>query len=263
MTNYHSANPCKILGAGGLSLALFLGLAACAPGPEVIEPETANVDIEDIAEEPETILGQQVTLRGEFVAEVDEYVFKLKEDAIIPDDTVLVINVTDTDYSVPPEEATAMWITGVVETFNRTTLAEQYDLPLEADVYEEFEGKPVVLADYIALAPDPEEIAENPDVFYNQRVVVDGDVETIFAPDAFSLENGQLLDEAGLLVVGSVPEITQEGPVSVSGILQPFSINALEAEYDLLWEEDIQTILEEEYTGQPVIVAQDIYPFVD
>lgn len=154
-----------------------------------------------------------------------------------------------------------MWITGTVVEFNRATLAEQYTLPLEADAYEEFEGKPVVLASYIALAPAPEEIAENPEVFYNQRVVVDGEVETIFAPDAFTLDDGELLDEGGLLVVGSAPEVADAGPVSVSGILQPFSLTALEAEYNLLWEEDIRTALEEAYDGQPVVVAQEIYPF--
>lgn len=243
--------------AGGLAMTLVIG--ACSPNSA--ELDDANVDIEDVAEETAETLGEQVTLRGEFLSEVDESVFKLREDTLFPDDTVLVINVTDNYYTVPLGEATPMWVVGTVEKFNRAILAEQYDLILDADVYNEFEGRPVVLASYIALAPDPEEITENPDAFYNQRIVVDGDVATIFAPDAFSIENGQLLDETGLLVVGSVPQTSQEGPVSVSGILQPFSLNALEAEYNLLWDEDLQTILEEEYAGQPVIVAQEIYPF--
>lgn len=255
----YKLKPLKNLLTGGLVITSLLGIVACSP--TVTDSEELNVDIEDVSEEPGDIIGQEVTLRGEFLLEVDDASFKLREATLFPDDDVLVINATGNKYSVPLGEATGMWITGVVEPFERETLAKQYKLTLDPALYEEFEGQPVVIANYIALAPDPEEIAENPTVFYGQRVVVDGEIDTVFAPDAFSLQNGQLFDETGLLIVGAVPELASEGPVAVSGILQPFSIADLDAEYDLLWEPDVQETLENDFTGQPVIVMQEIYPF--
>lgn len=258
----HKLKPFRSLLTGSLVITSLMGVVACSPTPTATDSEAElNVDIEDVSEEPKDVIGQEVTLRGEFLSEVDGSSFKLREDTLFPNDDVLVINVTGNKYSVPLGETTGMWITGVVEPFERETLAKQYKLTLDPTLYEEFEGQPVVIADYIALAPDPEEIAENPTTFYGQRVVVDGEVDTIFAPDAFSLQNGQLFDETGLLVVGAVPELASEGPVAVSGILQPFSIADLDAEYDLLWEPDVQKTLEDDFTGQPVIVVQEIYPF--
>ncbi|MGD1852690.1 MAG: hypothetical protein ACFB2W_00425 [Leptolyngbyaceae cyanobacterium] len=240
-----------------------MGMVACSPTPTAGDSEETNIDIEDVAEESDTLLGQEVTLRGAFLSEVDDASFKLKEDELFPDETVLVINVTGNKYSVPTGESTEMWLTGTVEQFERETLAKQYKLTLDPALYDEFQGQPVVLANYIALAPEPEEIAENPDVFYGQQVVVDGEVETVFAPDAFSLQNNQLFNDTGLLVVGAVPELASEGPVAVSGVLQPFSLTDLDGEYELLWEPDIQGILEEQFTGQPVVVVQEIYPFTE
>ena len=65
------------------------------------------------------------------------------------------------------------------------------------------------------------------------------------------------------MVVGAVPDFTSEGSVAVSGILQPFSVADLDAEYDLLWEPDVQETLENDFTGQPVILVQEIYPFTE
>ena len=248
---------------GGVTIAAMLSIAACSPEPTAVDEQEANIEIEDVAKETEALIGDKVTLRGEFLLEVSKASFKLREDTLFPEEAVLVVNATGNEYLVPLGEATPMWVTGAVETFDRETIAEQYDLLLEPELYDEYTGQPVVIADYIALAPNPEEILDNPDVFYGQRVVVDGEVDTIFAPDAFSLENEQLFEENSLLVVGAVPDIAEEGPVAVSGILQPFSLASLDADYDLLWERDIQTMLEADHAGQPVIVAEEIYPFTE
>lgn len=254
-TNY-KLNFFRNLLTGGLAVAALLGVVACSP-----TTTESNVDIEDVSEQPESVIGQRVTLRGEFLLEVDDSSFKLREDTLFPDDDVLVINATDNKYSVPLGEATEMWIVGSVELFERDTLSKQYGLTLEPSLYEEFEDQPVVIANYIALAPDIEEISENPTTFHGQRVVVNGEVDTVFAPDAFSLKNEQLFGENGLLVVGAVPNLVDEGPIAVSGMLQPFSITDLDTEYNLLWEPGVQETLEDSFTGQSVIVVQEIYPF--
>ena len=248
---------------GGVTIAALIGMAACSPTPTAMDEQEANIKIEDVAEDTEALIGNKVTLRGEFLLEVSKSSFKLREDTLLPDEAVLVVNATGNEYSVPLGEATPMWVTGVVETFDRETIAEQYDLQLEADLYDEYMGQPVVIADYIALAPSPDEIVDNPDAFYGQRVVVDGEVSTIFAPDAFSLENEQFFEENSLLVVGAVPDVAAEGPIAVSGVLQLFSLASLDADYDLLWERDIQTMLEADHAGKPAIVAEEIYPFTE
>ena len=259
----HRPQSFKSLLAGGLGIASLIGITACAP--EQIDADTQEVDInvEEVAEETEALEGQAVALRGKFLADMGETAFKLREDTLFPDDDILVVNVTGNDYAVPSGEATPMWVTGTVEKFERETMSDKYELTLDPNLYEEFEGQPVVVANYIALAPDPEEVSENPEAFYGQRVVVDGEVETIFAPDAFSLENEQLFDGTGLLVVGAVPDPIKAGPASVSGVLQTFSLAALEAEYDILWEPELRDTLVDAYTGQPFILVQEIYPFTE
>ena len=151
---YNKLKPFKDLLTSSLVLIPLMGIVACASGPTVVDSEGGdNVDIEEVSEEPKDLLGQEVTLRGEFLLEVDNASFKLREDMLFPDDDVLVINVTGNKYSVPLGETTGMWVVGVVESFERETLEKQYKLTLDPAMYEEFAGQPVVLANYIALAP--------------------------------------------------------------------------------------------------------------
>ncbi|MEM8809205.1 MAG: hypothetical protein AAGF01_24555, partial [Cyanobacteria bacterium P01_G01_bin.38] len=239
--------PLRHLLAGGLLAISLTGLVACSPEQPDVAGE-ADVDVEAIAEDTDALLGERVTLKGNFTDQLSLATFSLQEDTLFPDDNVLVINATGTDYSVPEDEKTGLWVIGTVETFEYEILAERYDLDVDPELYADYEGKPTVIADYIALAPSPENISENPDAFYGQRVVVDGEIDVVFAPDAFSLENSQLLDDRGLLVVGAVPKLAKDdGPVSVSGVLLPFSTENLDNEYDLLWEPEIQKTLESEY----------------
>ncbi|MEO0457356.1 MAG: hypothetical protein AAF152_12365 [Cyanobacteria bacterium P01_A01_bin.114] len=250
--------------AGGMIAAVSLtGLAACSPEQPDVAGE-ADVEVEDVAEETDALLGERVTLQGNFVDQLSSATFSLQEDTLFPDDNVLVINATGTDYSVPEDEETGLWVIGTVETFEYEIIADRYELDLDLELYADYEGKPAVIADYIALAPSPETISENPEAFYGQRVVVNGEIDTVFAPDAFSLENEQLFNDQGLLVVGAVPKLAKEdGPVAVSGVLLPFSTENLNNEYDLLWEPDVQKALESEHTGQPAIIVDDIYPFTE
>ncbi|NEP18812.1 MAG: hypothetical protein F6J97_18250 [Leptolyngbya sp. SIO4C1] len=251
---------------GGLAAIALLSLAACRSDevPDELVTNEAELDVEEVAEEPGSLLGQRVTLRGDVEQQVDSAAFTLREDTLFPDDAVLVINATGTSYTVPEDEAVDVWVVGEVQEFVLATIEETYELDLDDELYVEYEAEPVVVASYIALAPDAETVAEDPTAFYGERIVVDGEIETVYAPDAFSLEADQLFESGELLVVGAVPEVAQEDNViAVSGILLPFSIENLEQEYELQWDAALRDLIAAEYTGQPALIAQEIYPFTE
>ena len=248
---------------GGVLLATCLGIVACSDGTDVnSDVVEATPDIEEVAEDGDaTLVGERTALRGSFDQAVDESAFELREETLFPDDAVLVINVSGADYTLPGDEETELWVVGTIVMFERAAVSEQYDLVFDSEVYDEYEGRTVILADYIALAPDPETLVDDSDAFYGQRVFVDGEIEQVLAPDAFTMDNEDAFGDKGLLVVGAAPDLTEENPVAISGIMMPFSIATLEADYELVWDAELKQTLEQNYDGRPTLVSDELYPF--
>lgn len=56
---------------------------------------------------------------------------------------------------------------------------EEYGIELDPNLYIEYESQPAIIADSLALSPDPARVSANPEVFYNQTLAFEADIVQI------------------------------------------------------------------------------------
>jgi hypothetical protein len=271
-------------GAIALLLSSPAVLSACGYSePAVEEPVTEpDVAVEEPAEEPvevaeeynvtvgeltgnvEDYLGQNVSVRGEAEAAVGETAFLLQDDQLFGGQEVIVINATGTPFLLPTadEPTEDVQVTGEVRQLVIADLEQEYGLDLDPELYADYEDRPAIVAESIAFSPDPEEISEDPEQYYGQTIAVSGEVGELLSPNTFQLEEEGWFEGDEVLVIGAstVPTLDAAEEVVVTGTLRPFVAAEFEEEYDLTWDLDLQEQLEAEYTEQPVLVAEEVYP---
>lgn len=239
-------------------LTLLVTLITACAAVETHPNADNNVTAEEVAGQTAAVEGQVVTIRSDIVKQVDESAFTVQE--IAPGDEILVINISGKPF-VLPEEALEVQVTGEVQTFGQVDIERDYNLVLDPDVYAEFEGKPALLAKSLALAPEPGDVTQNPEKFYDREIAVEGEVEDIIAPSTFTLDEERLFGATDLLVIGvPVTKALDGETVVVTGKLRQFILTEFERDYDLTWDLDIKKKLEAEYSDKPVFVADSLYP---
>lgn len=253
------------LGAIALGFTALL-LPACNNQQEIAEDQT-NVTAEDVAEAPEEVPAEDaaqelVTVRGEVEETVDDSGLLMQSE----DGSILVINATGTPF-VAPTEAIPVQATGDSVQFVLADIESQYGLDLDPNLYVDYENQPAIIAESLALAPTPEQLAENPEAFYDQVIAVEGDVRGVYSPNTFAMFEEGWIDDQGLLIVGAdevseneVGEIQEGENVTVTGRLRPFNRAELEQEFELGLEPDVLEEFEQTYTDRPVIIADGVYP---
>ena len=82
-----------------------------------------------------------------------------------------------------------------------TTVAEAYNITLDPELYEEYEAKPVIIAQSLALAPDVGEVAANPELYFNKRIAIQGEVEDVLEGGLFTMDEDNLFADEDLLVI--------------------------------------------------------------
>jgi hypothetical protein len=269
-------------GVFALALAAF-ALTACevpggttgqdqaTPGATTTEQpaadsEDTNIQIGDLTGNVEDYVGQTVSVRGEAVEAIDENAFTLQNQQLFGGDEVVVFNATGAPIVLPEGAATErLQVTGQVRQIVLAELEQQYGLTLDRNVYDDYENKPAIIAESVALAPEPNEITDNPEAFYNQTVAVEGAVGEQIDQGAFTITQDQLFGGADVLVIGATPDAANvEGAeeVVITGVLRPFVAAEFERDYDLTWDENLRQNLEAEYSEEPVLVAEEVYPLV-
>ncbi|MBE9128290.1 MULTISPECIES: hypothetical protein [unclassified Coleofasciculus] len=246
------------ISTGAIALAL---MALLLPACQTTVPEAEeNVTAEDVAEETDDLLGQEVTVRSEVVEKVGPAAFTISDEEFLSGESILVLNASG-EPSVLPED-TELQVTGKVAKFVVADIERDYDLDLDEELYVEYEDKPALIAQSIALAPEVEEVAENPTAFYNQTIAVKGEVEEIVSPTVFRMDENDLFGDDDLLVLVANPTraIQEDEEVVATGVLRSFVLADIERDYDLTWDLDLQKKLEAEYTQKPVLVVNDVYP---
>jgi hypothetical protein len=245
-----------------LGISTFL-LPACNEPTEIAEDRT-NVTTEDFPQTSQVSesIGQEATIRSPIVETLDENgVLMQTQDGA---DSILVLNVSPMAFNLPTDD-TPVQVTGQVMDFKLADIETQYGLALDETIYGEYDQQPVVLADNWALAPTPEMLSEQPDVYVNQRVAVEGDAR-ILSPNALAVYEDGWIDDVGILVVGVQQNLEgdagaiQEGEsVTVTGMAQPLDQNLLKGEYDLgLTAAEVDEFVSR-YTERPVILADRVY----
>ena len=242
--------------------SLFLLPACASPQTNDTAAEEANVTSEELVDDTASYVGEEVSIRGEVEETVDETAFLMADDDYFDGEGILVINASSEPFVVPDVGETEVQVTGQVETFAMTAVSTEYGLTLDADLYSEYEDQPVIIAESIALAPDPGDITKNPEFYYNKRIAVEGEVEDILESGLFTMDEDKLFGGDDLLVIpGELASTVQDGEiVTATGVLRPYIAADFERDYDLQWDLSVQETIEAEYETKPVFVADTVYP---
>lgn len=261
-----------------LSLASALGaatLSACSP--ETTNPtETSEVEVDEVEAETtasetteataeETALDEQmgeiVYFHSDFQNQVSEALFVVQEDGENGWGEVLVLNQSESSFQVPSDAETPLWVLGTVEDLSEAELQEQ---GVPESEWENYQDRPVVIAERITLVPDPSLLVENAESFLNQSVTVYGEVEVVAADNTFVLNDPNLFGGKGIILVqgadADLDSVVGEERAVVSGVLRPYVIADLEKDYDLSWDLELKEQLEADYQQTPVIVVDLALP---
>lgn len=259
-----SRKNCSLFGAIAIGATMIVLPGCGTTDTEEIQEDRTNVTTEDVSEAVETedfqsLIGQEVTLRNPVEEYVGETGFVLQTE----DEPILVINATGVPFSVPSED-TAVQVTGEVAQFVQVDVENEFGLDLDDTAYVDYEEQPAIIAESLALAPTPEEVAENPDVFMDQVIAIQGDIRDITSSNTFTLFEEGWIDDYGILVVGSSnlksdSSAIQTGEtITATGTLQPFDADALQQDYNLDLTADQLNEFSERY-NRPVLVADEVY----
>ncbi|WP_017300420.1 hypothetical protein [Nodosilinea nodulosa] len=260
-----------------VAFGLVAGLmGACAdnmPQTETSDGST-NVQTEEITKNTEGYIGQTVTIRSEPLEKVGDNSFTVSDERFFSNQPILVINASGEPMVLPEEDDVEVQVTGEVRNFVLADVDREFNLTLDPAVYQDYENQPAIIAQSIALAPEPGEITQDPEQYYGKTLAVTGEVKDIQSNAAFTLDEDKLLGANDLLVVyaspktgaqpstteAQLPAVTDGEQVAVTGVLRSFVVSDFERDYNLTWDLDVQRQLEAEYSNKPVLVATDVYP---
>ena len=255
----------KGLRLGAITLALLsTTLLGCEyRGPRADAPDR-NITAQEVANKTNQLIGRRVTVRNEVIRQIGPSAFTISDDQLFRGDNILVINASGTPFVLPPEDIDIQ-VTGEVRQFNIATVTREFDLNLSPDTYSEYENQPVIIAQSLALAPEPDEITSNPGLFYNQPVAVEAEVEEVFDPVAFTLDDEQFFGGKNLLVLNprATESISPGTKVVITGMVRQFVVSDIDEDYKLTQGLNWQKTMETEYRNKPVIMANRIFPVVD
>lgn len=262
--NYHFIRLTGRIRVGTSLIALTLMamlLPACAyKGPRATAPDR-NITAQEVVNRTDDLIGQKVTIRSDVENLFSENAFTISNQKLFDGEDILVINASGAPFNLPPNNIDIQ-VTGEVRRFNIADVVREFNLNLQPDTYLEYEDKPVIIAQSLALAPKPGQITSNPGLFYNQPVAVEAEIKEVLDPVAFTLDEDQWFGGRDLLVVNRSPEvpIRPESKVVVTGIVRPFAVSDITRDYQLTWNLNLQRTVEAEYRNKPVLIAQQVFP---
>ena len=227
-----------------------------------ISQEEENVTTEEVADGTEDLIGETVTIRSDALEVIEPASFTVADQDFFGGQDILVLNASGETF-VLPEDDTEVQATGEVVQFVFADIDSAYDFDLDPDLYVDYEDQPAIIAQSLAVAPEPGEIAEDPEQYYGQTLAVTGEIETVYGENTFTLDEEELFGGQDLLVVVNNPTeaAIQDGEtVAVTGELRSFVVADMETDYDLTWDLDVQEQLEVEYSDRPVLVVDKVYP---
>jgi len=252
------------LGAIALGLTTLMFPIHSAISQE-IENGVVNVTSEDLIQDAESHIGELVTIRNVISKKIGTSGFLLSEDN--DSEPIIVINPTG-ETITPPSDDIPIQVTGKVARLVITDVETEYGIDLEDDLYADYVDRPVIIAESLALAPRPEQIAANPADFYDKVVAVEGDVRQLLSNNTLTIFEEGWVDDVGLLVISVKGDFTVDEDridpnerIVVTGVARKMEdIRMLNQEYGLGWDEAKIAEFEARYSPRPVIMADGVYP---
>lgn len=240
-------------------LALFFGAFANSQPPVVAQTIDRNVTSDEVTDNTTNLLGRTVTIRGEVEEQIGTNTFSINDNNLFGGNQILIVNASGQPFVAPNDMQ--IQATGEVRQFILADFEREYGWDLDPTLYAEYENRPAIVAQSLALAPDPAEIQANPRRFYGQQIAVEGEIEEIFGASAFTLDE-EGLGTSNLLVLNwkAPTQTIREGQrVVVTGQVRPFVRTELERDYEFSWDAGLQRQLERDYSQKPAILADGIY----
>jgi MYXO-CTERM domain-containing protein len=243
------------------AFALVLAITVLPACNQLTRQEARNTTAENVAENTNQYVGRTVTIRSEAIRKLGPSTFTMSSQQFLGGEPIIIVNASGTPFVFPENEDVDVQVTGQVRQFVLADINRQYSLGLGADLYREYENRPAIIAQSIALAPNPGQISQNPARYYGRTIAVTGEVEDVRSPNAFTLDEDQLVGQDLLVINSNTGQAIQDDQtLAVTGVLRPFVVAELEREYDFNWDQGFVQQLEAEYRDRPVLIATGIYP---
>ncbi|MCG3115448.1 MAG: hypothetical protein LLH30_07175 [Candidatus Manganitrophus sp. SA1] len=135
---------------GGLLLASFLMLTACASTGEMAEADT--VKMSEVTENPSEYIGEEVTIRGEIKETHGNQAFTLNEEGLFGQDLLVIKDRSLT--SGKADEGDFVEVTGTVRRFSPNQVERDLGFELSPDVEAQAsEGEAVIIAKEVTEEP--------------------------------------------------------------------------------------------------------------
>ena len=236
------------------------GLSACISRSELNSESGYLTDIALITENSDRFIGKSVSVRNDVLQTIGTRGLILDNDRLFDGQPLLIINTSEVLLKSPDDRTPEVLIEGKVERFSLNTIAQKYSLDLESNLYSQYEGKPVIIAESLILSPDPEDLTANPEAYYDIPLAIEGEVDDVMANGIFELDEEKAFGGEDLLVIqsGQKTQLKEEQTVIVYGSLHQFEADELEQNYDLNWDSSVRSQIEAEYDRQPVFVSDKI-----
>jgi hypothetical protein len=217
-----------------------------------------------VAGNPSDFTGKTITVRSKAIRQIGSSSFMLKDGFFSQQEPVLVINASGVRFNLPSDRNTEIQITGQVREFSIADINRDYNLNLQEQQYSGYVNKPVIVAQYIALAPQPSQVAQAPERYYGKTVAITGQVDNIQSPILMTIHKDRLIGsgrDLPVLMTSSPKVAINEGQtVAIVGEVRPFIADEIEQKYQLDWDANVKKQLEAEYGNTPVLVAEAVYP---
>lgn len=225
-------------------------------------PEDDNVTTDDLTDNLSNYIGQTVTVREEADEIIGEAAFLLENDELFGGEEILVINASNEGLFLVEGDDTEVQVTGEVRELIIADIEQEFGLDLDNELYADYEQQPVIIAQSLALAPDADDLTDNPELYYGERIAVNAEVEEFWTTEVMSVDGAELFGSDDLLVINpnATLDFEEDEEVVMTGVLRPFVTSEIERDYDLTWDLDLQRQIEAEYQERPVFVADEVYP---
>ncbi|WP_198648211.1 hypothetical protein [Cyanothece sp. BG0011] len=243
-----------------LVLHLLITLSACQNSDEVVTKENEFVDVAAISPNINHFMGKSVLVRNDIVETIGTRGFVLDKDHVFSGERILVIDPSKNLLTFSNNKTPEVLVKGTVTKLNLNEIETKYGLKLDADGYRKYEKKPVIIAEFMMLSPDPGDINDNVDFYNNQPLAIKGEVEAVTNYGLVILDEEKIFSAKDLIVVQPKPriELHEDAIVIVYGVLRPFIPGELVQAYNLDWDLSTQEEIEIEYSQKYVLVANKI-----
>lgn len=246
---------------GALFILTSMTLSNRTPAPEDDFSEKLT-NTEKVVNRRDEFMGQTVTLKTNNIQTVGKSAFTVNGERRASKQPVLVINASGDQFQLPRDGNTRIQVTGQMRNLSVPILEQEYGLNLQDPAYQKFNNQPVIVAQHIAIAPQPSQVTARPQNFYGKTVAVVGEVDNLQNPMVFNLQEPTIRGEKTLpVILTKAPKIAVNPgqTVEVIGEVRPFVANQIQQEYNPNWDEKTKQQLASAYGNTPVIVAEEVY----